>query len=186
MQEHGEARQFILDTVPYLVEHARKKDREEMKLKAEEFHHRCHELDNSLDTHVSMLKESVPFWERFNSNISDLSQWLDSVNSDLISDRMQFGNAMVTEQSLLFCRGLQVDIQGRSSQVHDASALGNALAKLVVPEDREFIMEWVGRLRKGEEHVAMETEEKTELLEERLESWRVCSFDFGILALLLQ
>lgn len=156
------------------MEHSRKADREEMKLKAEEFDQRCAELGKSLDSHMSMLKESVPFWKQFNSNITDLSHWLDEVNSDLVSEHVQFGSAAITEQSLLFCQGLQVDIQGHSSQVRDVSVLGEALAKFVVPEDREFVMEWVERLAKGEDHVAKETEEKTELLEERMKSWRVC------------
>ena len=39
--EHDEPRVFLLDTVPYLVEHSRKSEREDMKLKAEDFDQRC-------------------------------------------------------------------------------------------------------------------------------------------------
>ena len=58
-------------------------------------------------------------------------------------------------------------------------SLGETLAKYVIPEDQDFVMEWVERLNKGEEHVARETDEKTELLEERMKSWRVCMCMFG-------
>ena len=108
MHEHEEACQFIQTTVPFLVEHARKDDREDMKLKAEEFDQRYSTLKTSLTSHVTMLKESVPFWKQFNANISDLSGWLDRVNQDLVSDNVQFGNAIATEKSLLFCQALQV------------------------------------------------------------------------------
>lgn len=159
--------------MPYLVEHSRKKDREEMKLTAEEFDQRHGNLRKSLDTHMAMLKESIPFWEKFNTNITSISQWLDRVNGDLVSDKVQFGNAIVTEESLAFCQDLQQDINGHAHLVRGVENLGELLSKFVVAEDKEYVMEWVKRLAKGEEHVVRETEEKTELLEERLKSWRV-------------
>lgn len=147
-----------------------------MKLKAEEFDQRHTELGKSLDTYVTMLKESIPFWKRFNTDTRDVSQWLERVSSDLSSEKVQFGNAIVTENSLVFCQDLQVDIRGHTSQVRDVGALGEMLAKFVIPEDQEYVMEWVERIAKGEEHVTKETDEKTERLEERLKSWRVsCS-----------
>ena len=167
---HEEARGFLLDWVPFLVEHSRKRDREEMKLKAEEFDRRCKELGASLESHVAMLTDSIPFWKRFNSNIKDLSSWLEQVNTDLASERVQFGNAMVTEKSLLFCQELQVDIQGHSSEVNEVGSLGEALVKFVVPGDREFVLEMVQRLTTEKEVVAKETDEKAELLEERMKS----------------
>ena len=39
---------------------------------------------------MAMLKDSIPFWEQFNSNVSDLSQWLAGVNADLSSENVQF------------------------------------------------------------------------------------------------
>ena len=108
VSEHAEAREFLQSTVPFLVEHSRKPEREDMKLKANEFDQRYQDLQASLDSHVTMLKDSVPFWKQFNENVSDLSGWLKRVNGDLGSDKVQFGNAIATEKSLLFCQGLQV------------------------------------------------------------------------------
>ena len=172
--EHDEPRVFLLDTVPYLVEHSRKSEREDMKLKAEDFDQRCKELRKTLSTHMAMLKDSIPFWEQFNSNVSDLSQWLAGVNADLSSENVQFGSATVTEKSLIFCRELQLNIQGHTPMVRDVGSLGETLARYVIPEDLEFVMEMVTQLTTGEEHVTRETDEKTELLEERMKSWRVC------------
>lgn len=172
--EHDEARLFLLDTVPYLVEHSRKSEREDMKLKAEDFDQRCNELRKTLNIHVAMLKDSIPFWEQFNSNVNDLSQWLAGVNANLSSEHVQFGSAMVTEKSLMFCQELKLNIQGHTLLVRDMGSIGEMLAKYVIPEDQEFVMELVARLTKGEEHVTRETDEKTELLEERMKSWRVC------------
>ena len=58
--------------------------------------------------------------------------------------------------------------------VRDVGSLGETLARYVIPEDLEFVMEMVTQLTTGEEHVTRETDEKTELLEERMKSWRVC------------
>ncbi len=173
MREHEEARLFIQNTVPFLVEHSRKPDREDMQLKADEFDRRYRALQTSLDAHVAMLKESVPFWKKFNSGVSDLSNWLERVNGDLVSDNVQFGNAIMTEKSLRFCQSVQMDIQDHSLSVRDMGSLGEMLAKYVVPGDQEFVKEWVERLTKGEELVSKETDEKTELLEERMKSWQV-------------
>ena len=82
---HEEALVFLLDWVAFLVEHSRKRERQGMKLKAEEFDRRCKELGASLESHVAMLTDSIPFWKRFNSNIKDLSSWLEQVNADLAS-----------------------------------------------------------------------------------------------------
>ncbi len=171
--EHDEARQFILSTVPFLVEHSRIVDREDMTMKAEDFDSRHKTLRASLDEHTAMLKNSVPFWEKFNSNSKDLEEWLYAVNSDLESDKVQFGNATITEQSLKFCQGLQVDINARNPDLMGVVMLGEELSKYVVPEDLEFVCSYVQNLQMKEEHVNKETVEKTELLEERLKSWRV-------------
>ena len=144
-----------------------------MRIKAEEFDQRHRNLSESLDTYVNMLKESIPFWKRFNTDIKDVTQWLERVNSDLVSENVQFGNAIVTENSLVFCQGLQVDIQDHTHQVREVGSLGEMLAKYVIAEDREYVMELVERISKREELVTKETDEKTELLEERLKSWQV-------------
>ena len=120
-----------------------------------------------------MLKDSVPFWKQFNSNIKDLSGWLEKVNGDLESENIQFGNASVTEESLYFCQQLQADIDVHNPRMTDMNQLAQMLAKYVVPEDQEFIMEWVEKLTREEEHVTEETNRKTESLEERVKSWRV-------------
>ena len=175
MRDHDEARDFILNTVPYLVEHSRKKDREEMKLKADEFNQRHEKLGKSLNDHIVMLKDSIPFWKKFNSNVEELSQWLEEVNSGLVSDKVQFGNATVTEESLIYCQGLQTDIYAHKSFVHDVAKLGDTLSKYVVSADQQFVEELIEKLKNRKEFVTKETEEKTELLEERLTSWRVSS-----------
>lgn len=177
--DHEQPRLFILSTVPFLVEHSRMADREDMKLKAEEFDSRHRQLQCSLESHTAMLKDSVPFWERFNTDSKSLEEWLGKVNMDLGSDNVQFGSAAVTEQSLLFCQGLQMDINSHDPHMRGVVVLGEELAKYVVPEDLEFVREWVERLKKGEEHVAKETTEKAELLEERLKSWRVSCETFS-------
>ena len=108
VRDHAEAREFLQSTVPFLVEHSRKPEREDMQLKANEFDQRYQDLQASLESHVTMLKDSVPFWEQFNENVSDLSGWLKQVSGNLSSDKVQFGNAIATEKSLLFCQALQV------------------------------------------------------------------------------
>lgn len=173
VREHEEASEFLLSSVPFLVEHSRKKDREDMRLRAEDFHQRHTHLGKSLNDYVVMLKDSVPFWERFNTNVDDVTSWLQRVNTDLTSENIQFGNAVITEMSLTFCQGLRMDIDGHASQVKEVGSLGEALVRFVVPEDREYVLQLVERLARGEEHVSKETDEKTELLEERLKSWQV-------------
>ncbi len=170
---HEERCVFISATVPYLVEHSRKTDREEMKLKAEEFTSRHKNLVESETRHVSMLKESIPFWKRFNSNVKDLSSWLTQVSSDLGSENVKFGNARVTERSLVFCRDLQSDIHAHNPQLLDLTQLGEDLANYVVDGDQEFVREWLQRLAEGEKSISMETVDKTIRLEERLKSWSV-------------
>ena len=172
-KEHEEARLFILSTVPFLVEHSRIADRESMTTMAEDFSVRHRKLQDNLEAHTAMLKNSVPFWEKFNLNSKDLELWLQNVNSDLGSEKVQFGNATETEQSLKFCQGLQIDINTRNPDLVDMVLLGEELAKFVVPEDLEFVSTFVQKLRKEEELISKETMEKTELLEERLKSWRV-------------
>jgi len=144
-----------------------------MTTRAEDFSSRHRKLQDSLEAHTAMLKHSIPFWEKFNSNSKDLADWLQNVNSDLESERVQFGNATETEQSLKFCQSLQVDINAHNPDVIDMALLGEQLAKFVVPEDLEFVSSFVQKLQKEEEQVNKETMEKTELLEERLKSWKV-------------
>ena len=182
--DHEEAREFIVSTISFLVEHSRSADREGMAVKAEDFNSRYRKIRDSLEAHTAMLRNSIPFWEKFNCNSSDLQKWLDGVSTDLLSDRVQFGNATVTEQSLLFCQEIQVDINSRNPDLVDMVLLGEELAKYVVPEDLEFITGFVQRLQNNEECVTKETVEKTELLEERLKSWRVSYHTLGLFKLI--
>ena len=71
-------------------------------------------LQDNLEAHMAMLKNSIPFWEKFNLKTKDLELWLQNMNSDLRSEKVQFGNATETEQSLKFCQGLQIDINTRN------------------------------------------------------------------------
>ena len=144
-----------------------------MKLKAEEFDSRHSKMLHSLESHVSMLKDSVPFWKRFNTDSSSLEEWLRKLNMDLKSDNIRFGDAVITEQSLLFCQELQADIDSHNPHMKNMVVLGEELAKYVIPEDMEFIREFMERLKEGDSYVTKETDEKTELLEERLKSWKV-------------
>ena len=71
-KEHKETRLFILSTVPFLVEHSRIADREGMTTMAEDFSVRYRKLQDNLEGHTTMLKNSVPFWKKFNLNSKDL------------------------------------------------------------------------------------------------------------------
>ena len=95
------------------------------------------------------------------------------MKSDLGSERVQFGNATETEQSLKCCQCLQININTCNPDLVDMVFLGEELAKFVVPEDMEFVSTFVQKLRKEEELIFKEMMEKTELFKERLKSWRV-------------
>ncbi len=69
-----------------------------------------------------------------------------------------------------------MDIQDHTSSVCAMGVLGETLAQFAVPGDQDFVREWVERLCKEEELVTVETNDKTELLEERMKSWRVSNF----------
>ena len=66
----------------------------------EDFTERYNKLCIDVNSHVKNLRDSVPLWEHFNSNTQDLFQWLEYVNSELESDRLQPGNVTITKVSL--------------------------------------------------------------------------------------
>lgn len=162
-----------MKTVPFLVEHSRKAVREEIKLRAEEHSQRYHQLRDFLGGYVGNLKDSIPFWQEFNKQTEDLSQWLEQANEELESERTQPGNAMVTETSLKNTHELQMDITEHQESVEEATKTGNSLKRLVSDEDQQYITEMLERLKFNTQEVEQEAEERVEQLEERYTSWKV-------------
>ena len=173
VEAHESESEFVMNTVPFLVEHSRKAVREEIKLRAEEHSQRYNQLREFLGGYVGDLKDSIPFWKEFNLQTEDLGQWLRQTNEELESDRTQPGNATVTENSLRNTHELQVDIGEHDESIEEATRMGNALKRLVGDDDQQYITEVLQRLKFSTQEVEQEAEERVEQLEERYKSWKV-------------
>ena len=66
----------------------------------DDFSERYQNLLDSLSSYVPNLQDSIPLWKEFNDKTRSMLEWLDHVQAELESDRLQPGNATVTETSL--------------------------------------------------------------------------------------
>ena len=57
--------------------------------------------------------------------------------------------------------------------MEQAVATGNALLRLCIAGDLEFVQNQLQQLRGGADSVAVETRERIEVLEQRMKSWEV-------------
>ena len=97
---HSSGREFLQETLDFLVEHLRGADRDPAATRVKEFLGRYDNLEESLGTYVSNLRESIPAWKAFSELFGDLRGWLDGVTDELGSERVLPGNAQYTKASL--------------------------------------------------------------------------------------
>jgi hypothetical protein len=169
---HDGDMKYLKDTLKFVKENSKKLDREPVEASIKETLDHFDHLKSDLQLRLANFRDSIPLWEEFTSDTTELQGWLRDVENRFESDDCQPGDAIQTANALEFAKSLCEEVKGKRERFQALTPAGDELTEVCdVEEDQEFIAEHVTELNEEYAKLLKALRDHFVLLEMRLKSW---------------